>query len=144
MNWHEYFFALCDTVASKSKDPSTKVGCVIVDDEHFVLSTGYNGFPVGVQDIDERYQDRPVKYAFIVHAEANAISHAARHGVTLNGATIYTPWHPCNECAKLIIQSGIKTVITKQMDDDKKSRWEKHCAIANVMLTEAGINVKYI
>lgn len=108
--WLMYFFELAKTVAKQSKDPSTKVGAVIITKDKRIISTGYNGFPVGADDNTEMYLDKPTKYKRVVHAEANAITQAARYGVPLNDCIMFVTLPPCIECAKLIIQSGIKHV----------------------------------
>ena len=111
ISWDEYFMGVALLAAMRSKDPSTQVGCCIVDAEKRILSTGYNGFPTGCSD-DEFPWDRTgeeTKYPFVVHAELNAILNA--HGKNLVGARLYVALFPCNECAKAIIQSGIREVI---------------------------------
>ena len=103
--WHKRFFDLADLVGSWSKDPSTKVGAVIVRPDRTIASVGYNGFPRGVEDV---YTTREAKLLRTVHAEANAILAAQE---SLRGYTLYvTPLHPCANCAAFIIQSGIKEV----------------------------------
>ena len=116
INWNEYFMGVAILASKRSKDPNTQVGACIVDENNIILSTGYNGFPYGCSD-DEFPWDRSgedTKYKYVVHAELNAILNA--RGKNLNNARIYVDLFPCNECAKAIIQSGIKTVI---YDDDK-------------------------
>ena len=113
ISWDEYFMGVALLAAMRSKDPGTQVGACIVDNENHILSTGYNGFPRGCSD-DEFPWDRvgdygDTKYPFVVHAELNAILNA--HGKNLIGAKIYVSLFPCNECAKAIIQSGIKEII---------------------------------
>ena len=113
INWDEYFMGVALLAAMRSKDPSTQVGACIVDGDNRILSTGYNGFPYGCSD-DEFPWDRTgerndTKYPFVVHAELNAILNA--RGKNLSGAKIYVDLFPCNECAKAIIQSGIKEVV---------------------------------
>src|SRR5580704_9582280 len=109
LEWHTRFLQFAQMVASWSKDPSTKVGACIVDSHRRILGTGYNGFPRGVEDTLARYADRPVKYAMVVHAEANAILNALG---SVEGATLYCNiGMPCSDCAKLIIQAGIKRVV---------------------------------
>jgi len=107
-DWDIYFIQIAQVVASKSKDPSTKVGCVIVDSEHRPVSFGYNGF---VSKCDESYMtyDRPMKYKLIIHAEMNAILFADRNA--LRGATIYCTHQPCETCLKHILQCGIKRIV---------------------------------
>ena len=96
--WDRKFIEMAVLVSSWSKDPSTKVGCVIADSDHAQLSEGFNGFPRGIAD-DERLNQREIKYRLIVHAEANAIAAAARNGHGLKGATAYVTFCPCPQCA---------------------------------------------
>ncbi len=111
ISWDEYFMGVALLAAKRSKDPNTQVGACIVDSNNVILATGYNGFPVGCSD-DEFPWDREgenTKYPYVVHAELNAILNAS--GRDLRGARIYVALFPCNECAKAIIQSGIKEVV---------------------------------
>lgn len=116
MNWDDYFLTIAETVRLKSKDPSTKVGAVITGPEKQIISTGFNGFPRGVNEHAGYRWERPLKYKFVEHAERNAIYNAARHGTMLRGSTLYLvgmgpPTAPCIECTKAIIQSGIIRVV---------------------------------
>jgi dCMP deaminase len=133
-DWHARFMDLAAHVATWSKDPSTKVGAVIVDDKNRVIGMGYNGFPRGVHDLQARYDDRPTKYKYVVHAEANAILNAIRD---VRGCVIYCTLHPCCECAKLIIQAGIAAVFCKPVDP----RWAESSEIAAQMFAEAGVDL---
>lgn len=113
ISWDEYFMGVALLAAQRSKDPSTQVGACIVDGDKRILSTGYNGFPQGCSD-DEFPWNRDeakgeTKYQFVVHAELNAILNAS--GKNLHGSIVYVALFPCNECAKAIIQSGIKEVV---------------------------------
>ena len=111
ITWDEFFMGVARLAAKRSKDPNTQVGACIVDENNVILSTGYNGFPVGCSD-DVFPWDREgeeTKYPYVVHAELNAILNAS--GKSLRGAKIYVDLFPCNECAKAIIQSGIKEVV---------------------------------
>ena len=112
ISWDEYFMGLAHLSSKRSKDPSTQVGCCIVDTNNKVVSIGYNGFPTGCND-DTFPWDREgdfcdTKYPYVVHAELNAILNSK---LNLNNCIIYVSLFPCNECAKAIIQSGIKEVI---------------------------------
>ena len=113
ISWDEYFMGVALLAAQRSKDPSTQVGACIVDTDNRILSTGYNGFPYGCSDDEFPWnRDESVgetKYQFVVHAELNAILNA--RGKTLTGSKVYVALFPCNECAKAIIQAGIKEVI---------------------------------
>ena len=113
ISWDEYFMGVAMLASLRSKDPSTQVGACIIDKSKRILSTGYNGFPQGCSD-DEFPWNRDeskgdTKYQYVVHAELNAVLNAS--GKDLAGATIYVCLFPCHECAKAIIQSGIKEVI---------------------------------
>jgi len=109
-SWDEYFMRQAELVASKSKDISTQVGAVLVRNKN-AFSIGYNGFPRGCNDnISERHE-RPLKYDWVVHSELNAILNAAREGFSTHGSTMYVTLHPCKECAKAIIQAGIKEIV---------------------------------
>jgi dCMP deaminase len=143
--WDQRWLDLATDVASWSRDFSTIVGCVIVGTANQVLSTGYNGFPRGVNDdITERYE-RPAKYQWTEHGERNAIYNAARTGVALEGASLYvtaTPsLYPCADCARGIIQSGIVTVVCDAPDWDHP-RWSEAFIVTSMMLSEAGIEVR--
>ena len=136
--WHKRFYDLAVHVATWSKDPSTKVGACIVNADNQVLSLGFNGFPRGIFDFAKRYEDKETKYLFVSHAERNALDNA--FGDT-RGATLYTTLFPCNECAKGIIQKGIKTVVTPQPD---KTRTHNHYDVTIRMMREAEIQVLFI
>jgi dCMP deaminase len=111
--WHKRFMDLAEHVAQWSKDPSTKVGAVLVNYNRIVIGVGYNGFPRGVEDTEERYADRPTKYALVVHAEMNAIANATE---SVKGSTLYVTLAPCNECMKMIAQHGITTIFSPPRD----------------------------
>ena len=111
ISWDEYFMSVALLASMRSKDPNTQVGACIVGEDKRIISTGYNGFPRGCSD-DEFPWDREgeqTKYPFVVHAELNAILNAG--GRNLSGSKLYVALFPCNECAKAIIQAGIKTVV---------------------------------
>ena len=111
ISWDEYFLGIAMLAARRSKDPSTQVGACIVSEDNIIISTGYNGMPKGCSD-DEFPWDREgeeTKYPYVVHAELNAILNA--NGRDLRGSRIYVALFPCNECAKAIIQSGVKEVV---------------------------------
>ena len=138
LSWDEYFMGLAHLSAMRSKDPSTQVGAVIVDQEHKVVGIGYNGFPMGCSD-DEFPWDREggmleTKYAFVVHAELNAILNSTRD---LHGCTLYVSLFPCNECAKAIIQSGIRRIV---YEDDKYAK-ELNVIASKKMLRSAGVEL---
>lgn len=114
LSWDEYFMGVAKLAALRSKDPNTQVGACIVDSNNVILSTGYNGFPIGCSDDDFPWirsaaREEDTKYPYVVHAELNAILNAG--GKDLRGSRIYVALFPCNECAKSIIQSGISEVV---------------------------------
>jgi dCMP deaminase len=112
ISWKEYFMSIALLSAQRSKDSNTQVGACIVNDEHKIVSVGYNGMPTGCED-DEMPWEREgdylhTKYPFVCHAELNAILNC---NTDLHGCTLYVTLFPCNECAKAIIQSGIRRVV---------------------------------
>lgn len=141
--WDRRFLELAKHISTYSKDPSTQVGAIIVQPEHLIVGLGYNGFPRGVLDSEERLHEREIKYLFMVHAEANAILMA---GDKAKGAILYV--YPsfmlppiCNECCKLVIQSGIKAVVGYEPDpnEERAKRWAGSILISQTMCKEAGV-----
>jgi dCMP deaminase len=146
--WDRRFLELAEHIASWSKDPSTKVGAVLVDADKIVTGMGYNGFPRGVVDSDDRLQHRPTKYAMVVHAEVNAILMA---GSRAKGCTLYVWWPtfpiPCNECCKVVIQAGVKEVVGIEPNPEYASRaeqWQKSIEISQAMCNESGVKYRTI
>ena len=138
LTWEEYFMGLAHLSGLRSKDPNTQVGAVIVDENNRVVSIGYNGFPSGVSD-DEFLWGREggvldTKYAFVVHAELNAILNSQR---SVRGCSLYVSLFPCNECAKAIIQAGIKSII---FESDKYDGADTNIA-SKRMLRAAGVEL---
>ena len=170
MNWHEYFFEMCDITLKKSKDNSTQVGAVIVNSDHSIISTGYNDFPRGAIDEKDKLQlpeypyrltqfdknkikliesrrERPLKYKWTEHGERNAIYNAARHGIALKGCEIYVHCTPislpcCTDCTRAIIQAGLIKVHYKGVKDIP-DRWKEDCEISTEMFKECGVEVVY-
>jgi dCMP deaminase len=135
-HWDARFLALAAHIAGWSKHRTTKVGCVVVDDDRRIRVTGYNGFPRGVTDLPERLADRPTKLLLSVHAEANAVATAARSGVPLAGCTAYITHPPCAACAASLIQAGIQRVVFQgQLRDD----WADSEAAGRLLMDEAGV-----
>jgi dCMP deaminase len=135
--WHSRFVDLAKHISEWSKDPSTKVGAVIVDEKRRIISTGYNGFSIGVEDTDDRLFNRDIKYEMIVHGEINAIVFARQD---LTNTTLYTyPFMPCSRCASIVIQSGIKTVVAPE---NHNPRWTESFALSTKLFNES--NVKLI
>ncbi len=139
--WDHRFLALATHIAGWSKDPSTKVGCVVVGEDREIRSTGFNGFPRGIADSEERLGDRELKYPLICHAEENAIMHAARIGMTLKGCIAYVTWPPCTRCARSLIQAGVVEVIYPN-EVDIPERWQADFDMSTALLIEAGLTVR--
>lgn len=145
MDWATYFLNIADVVRLKSKDPSTKIGAVIVGPENQIVSTGFNGFPRGVNETLQSRWERPAKYQWIEHAERNAIYNAARHGIPLRGCRMYLvgmgpPTIPCTDCARAVIQAGIKTVIGRAYKETSDT-WAEDIRVAQNMLSEAEVKL---
>jgi len=138
-NWDERFLLLAEHVAAWSKDPSTKVGCVLVDDRRRVIGMGYNGFPRGVNDDPARYNDRPTKYLMVQHAEANAVLNAT---VSVRGATAYVTHHPCATCAGLLIQAGVTRIVSFSPAGGIAERFAESFRAAATMFDEADVSVE--
>lgn len=145
MEWNELFFRQVYNIAAKSKDPSSKIGAVLVADRIPIMQ-GYNGFPRGVHDLPERLNDRRKKLQFTAHAEANVINQCARRGVRSEGATLYTNALPCEGCMKDIINGGVaEIVIHKQYQEPFSARnkdWSESHEIAMIMAKEAGLVIE--
>ena len=142
--WNYRFMEIALHVSTWSKDTSTKVGCIVVGPDKEIRSQGYNGFPRGVDDTKPIRQTRPTKYSFYEHAERNAVYNACLFGATLKGCTLYVTTPPCADCARAIIQSGIKRVYylepapnaTKIKD---AGNWRETVKISFEMFKEAGV-----
>lgn len=143
MEWIKYFLEIAEQVKLKSKDQSTQIGAIIVGKDKEIRSTGYNSFPRGIDDNRPERQERPEKYFWFEHAERNAIYNAARVGIPLDGSTIFlTSGLPCADCARAIINSGIKEVYCKSTCTTKnKEKWLDSQAKGLEMLKEANISV---
>lgn len=142
ISWDDYFMGVALLAAQRSKDPNTQVGACIVDGQNRILSTGYNGFPLGCSDDDfpwSRSGDaNDTKYPYVVHAELNAILNT--RGMSLSGARLYVALFPCNECAKAIIQAGIREVIylsDKYRDTPATQASRRMLETAGVKLTKS-------
>jgi dCMP deaminase len=134
---------MCYIIATRSKDESTKHGCVIVTPDNRVMSTGYNSFPSGINDnVKERQSHiNGEKYFYIEHSERNAIYSAAKYGITLNGCRLYVQGTPCADCARAIIQAGIKKLVTHKQALDRSGHWQEDIEFAFNMLREAGVEI---
>ena len=149
ISWDEYFMGIALWSAKRSKDPSTQVGACIVNQYNKIVGIGYNGFPIGLDD-DSLPWDKSsanineTKYPYVVHAEANAILNSTKD---LHGARIYVALFPCNECTKLIIQSGIKEILylsDKYKDTDPVKASKKMIDMAGVKYRQLNFNNKKI
>jgi len=139
--WDTRFIELARHISEWSKDPSTKVGCVVIGEDREIRSTGFNGFPRGIADDSERLGDREQKYPLICHAEENAIMHAARIGVSLKRCVAYVTWPPCTGCSRSLIQAGIIEVVYPK-DIEIPERWKDDFDLSVAMMEEAGITVR--
>ena len=142
--WKTRFLELAKHIAKDSKDPSTKVGAVIVDDDNNVRTIGYNGFPRGVKDTPERLNDRKLKYPLTVHAELNALLTMARVGTPTKGTTMVCTHYPCSNCSGAMVQAGIKEVVVYSPNEDFKSRWNEDMKMSELILKEGGVEVVVI
>ena len=142
-NRDKQWLQAAQVIADLSKDESTKVGCIIVSSENNGISYGFNGLPEGVRGSPiSRWWIRPAKYAWVEHAERNAVYLAARAGVSTLGATAYMNYYPtpCADCARAFIQAGIWEIVGPDRPFDGKSKdTHYHPGIANTMLREAGV-----
>lgn len=141
--WDRRFVELARHISGWSKDPSTKVGCVVVGPDREIRSTGFNGFPRGIEDNIERLSDRARKYPLVCHAEENAIMHAARIGVALKGCTAYVTWPPCTRCARSLVQAGVREVVYPA-EVEIPERWADEFATSLELFEEAGIEVRKV
>jgi dCMP deaminase len=144
MNWKEYFRGIAHQVKLKSKDRYTQIGAVVVGSDNQIVSTGYNSFPRGIDDsVDER-QERPEKYYWFEHAERNSLYNAALIGVSTKGCTMYlTCGIPCSDCARGIINSGIKKIVCERIGGAVGNLWDEHAKRSVEMFNEAGVKIEY-
>lgn len=140
-NWDKRFMDAAALFATWSKDKKRKVGAVIVD-ERRIISTGFNGIPSGCSDNIEERHIKPSKLLYFEHAERNAIYSAARYGIRTNNCHMYLTWFPCADCARAIIQSGIKRVVCYEpnWNDDT---WGTTFSASKEMLEEAGVSIQF-
>ena len=141
--WDNRYLKLAYQIAQWSKDPSSKIGAVAVGSKGQVLSQGFNGFPRGLKDDFTRLNDRELKYKYVVHAEMNTIYNATYNGVSLDGATLYVYGLPiCSECAKGVIQVGIKRVVMPKQQMPEK--WLDSWLTSMNFFDEAGVDYDFI
>lgn len=137
--WHHRFLELAETVSRWSKDPSTKVGAVLVNPKNkAVVSTGFNGFPSGHVDSADLYSNREYKYKHIIHAEVNALKLL---DYTPAGFLLYTTFHPCRNCVEEIATSGVTTVVCPQYDAQKRPDWAERIAESKQLATSLGVTI---
>ncbi len=143
ITWDQYFMTIAYAVSMKSKDPSTRVGAIIVGIDNEIRSTGYNGFPRNISDKLNRYENKEYKQLIENHAEENAIMNCVRIGTPVKGCRLYTTWTPCANCARLIIQAGITAVIydINYPGHQNRGLWQKSMQISSEMLEEAGVKL---
>ena len=148
ISWDKYFMSMAYFCAMRSKDQSTHIGAVVVDVDNRVLATGYNSFPAGIDDnVPERQsRENDEKYYWFEHAERNAIFNAARHGIALEGCVAYMYGYPCPDCARALIQSGIKQVVmfADNPYKDHEKRWGAKYARSLIMLREADVAIRKV
>ena len=143
--WDVRYIELAYKVSEWSKDPSTKIGCVVVGDKGQVLAQGYNGFPRGIEDLDERLNNRETKLKYVVHGEMNAIYNACYNGISLEGSTMYVTGLPtCSDCAKGVIQVGIKRVVWPKELENVEKRWKESIELTMSMFDEAGVKYEFV
>lgn len=141
--WDVRFLELALHICRWSKDPSTQVGCVVVGPDREIRSTGFNGFPRGIEDSELRLTDREQKYPLICHAEENAIMHAARIGISLKGCRAYVTWPPCTRCARSLIQAGVDEVVYPA-GLAIPTRWMGDFETSTGMLREANVSIREV
>jgi dCMP deaminase len=135
--WDSFYIDLAYAMSKKSKDPSTKVGAVIVRPDQTVAAVGYNGFPRGIADTEERLNNREVKYSLIIHGEMNAILSARE---SLNNCTLYTvPFMPCDRCFVHVIQAGIRRVVFPKATEEQLTRWGAAFEKVRLLANEASV-----
>lgn len=143
MDWDEKYLNLAEHISSWSKDPSTKIGAVAIGKHGQILSTGYNGFPRKIDDLEDRLNNRELKYQYTIHAEMNCIYNASLTGISLEGSTLYVTGLPiCSACALGVIQAGIKRVVMRYSSDIAE-KWFNSAEQSVKMFMEAGVEILY-
>ena len=145
-SWDRYYLDICQVVGTRSKDPNTQLGCIVVGPNHEIRSTGYNSFPRGIRDDVPERLVRPEKYLWIEHAERNAICNAARAGTATEGCTIYVEIMPCMDCARAIVQAGIVEVVVSgdRMREYSSELYDQHFHNSEVLFSEAKVKVRRV
>ena len=141
--WDMRFMNVAREISTWSKDPSKQIGAVAVNSDRRILATGYNGFPKGIEDTPERYENRELKYSLVVHAEMNCIYNATFNGISLKDATLYVWGLPvCSDCAKGIIQVGINRIV--MATGDVPGKWSDSFEKSKTMFEEANVEISDI
>ena len=143
--WHYRFMEVARLIATWSKDPNTKTGAIVVGPDREIRATGYNGLVRGVNDDIPERMERPTKYDFFEHAERNAVYNACLTGTSLKGCVLYATHPPCTDCARAIIQAGIKMVVTNRLPEDPNApaggtSW----SIPSRCLRKPGSNIRFL
>ena len=151
--WHNHFLQMALLNAKLSKDPSTQVGAIITSEDNHLISAGFNGFPRGIADTEERLNNRDIKLSLVVHAEMNGLLAAAKLGIKLKNSTLYIVatnkdgliWGgpPCRNCVKHVIQAGISKIVTYERKN-VPSKWENDLNFSMDVIKEVGIEYKEI
>jgi dCMP deaminase len=146
MDWNTYFLNMLPAIAAKSPDPRCKVGCVVVNADNSIVTTGHNGLPRKAQHLSERLEN-PLKAKWFSHAETNALlNHARQGGSGLKGCTLFCSFHPCSRCAVNIVQAGIARVVVDKAAHDQRmtAAWAEDMALAGEILAECGVQVDWV
>jgi len=146
ISWDEYFKNLCEEVKKKSKDNRTKIGVVIAGQDKQIITTGYNSFPRGIDDDIPERQESPEKYMWFSHAETNAIINAALNGTSTKGSIMYMSCGiPCTDCARNIINAGIREVVCKKDQSvmNNPAKWEEIAKRSKMMFEEANVIIRH-
>jgi dCMP deaminase len=145
-SWDHYFLEICRTVSRRSKDPDTQLGAVIVGPAREIRSTGYNSLPRGIRDGVPERLERPTKYLWMEHAERNAIYNAARHGTPLESCTLYCELLPCMDCARAIVQAGIREVVVdaERVRMYSSEQYNPHFDRIRELFDEAGVVLRTV
>jgi dCMP deaminase len=144
--WHHRFMEMADVVAKFSKDPSSQVGAVAVNEKRQMYQEGFNGFPKKIADTPERLNDRETKYKYILHAEQNLLSNACSNKVSLENSTVYISGiPPCERCALILIQADVSTIVVKRVDIARaRESWMKSWKFSFELFKEAKVEVVFI
>jgi len=144
--WDKRYMELAKAVSTWSKDPSKKIGAIAIGSKGQVLAQGFNGFPRGIDDSDDRLNDREIKYKYVVHAEMNLIYNATFNGISLDGSSVYIYGLPlCSECAKGLIQVGVKRIVmNKDSLESADDKWIESFELTMQLLNESGIHWKTV